>query len=406
MKPLIIGVTSATPQERGARITYSKYLAALENYYSKALPLASSFEEIEKLSNDLKQSPITFVVVCTGGTSDFVVKIAEYTIPILLSHSEQNSLASALNAAQFLARQGKYVKIIHELREDTIKEIALFSKINTVLWELRRKKIVLFGADRNWAESRYNLEFLKKLGLSFEFIGLDKVINDFNAAEEDTELIAKFQNMKSVEPKEKDIRNASKVYTLLRKYLTDSVAFGFRCFPFLVKTKVTPCLALSHALDKNITATCEADISAMIMMEISRILTGKPGFVVNLEDVHENVITVAHCTIATSLTRTCILRNHFETGYSVSIAGIVSEGTPVTVACFSPDFKHMFVSTGKIIRGSPFSEEMCRTQLKIRLNKDPKIIIEKFINRHLIVIFDVIEKELITLAKILNIKVL
>ncbi len=408
MKPAILTVSSA-PQERGAEKIHVKYANCLKGFYSEVFSVLTSIDDIRNLREKIGKYPLIFVVVATGGTSDLIIEVAKYSRVVLLTHGKQNSLASALNATFKLKKNGKYVKIIHGLSPSSLKEIKYMSLVSEVVSQLKGTKIMLFCASKDWAKKTYNLEFLeKKLGMNINFVDLEDFLKDFEKMGDHREVVEKYSKFPCREITIEDIARASRVLTVIQDYLEKSGAniCTIRCFPFLVKAKITPCLAISHLLDKGISSACEGDLSSLVMLEILRLLSGKAVFMGNVEDFQEDLILLAHCTVASTIVSKCEIRSHFETGYGVSIAGVFKEKEEVTVANFSPDLEEIFFTTGKIVKGFPVSEEFCRTQVQLKLRRSFIDFVEKAVNRHLCVVAGNFEKELERLAEFLKIKII
>jgi len=408
MKPAILTVSS-TPQERGANKIHIEYVDHLKGLYSDVFPILTSTESIRSIAGKLEEYPLVYVVVATGGTSDLILEIARHTGTVLLTHGKQNSLASALNAAFQLKREGKYVKIIHGLSSFSLREIKYMSLISEVISQLRGKKVVLFCASKEWAKNVYGVNFLEdKLKMKIVAVSLEEFVEKFEKSKEDKGLIRKYGGFPQTEIVEEDLVRASRVLTVmqdkLRKIGTNLCAF--RCFPFLMREKITPCLALSHLLDLGITAACEGDLSSMLMLRILHLLSGKPAFIGNVEDFRDDLLMLAHCTVASTIVSNCTIRSHFETGFGVSIAGVFRENEEVTVTNFSPDFRKIFITTGKIEKGRPMSEEFCRTQVLIRVKSSPGKIVEGAVNRHMCMVSGNFGEELRRLAEFLNITII
>jgi len=408
MKPAILTVSSTT-QERGANKIHIEYVDRLKGLYSEVFPILKSVEAIRNVAKKLEGYPLVYVVVAAGGTSDLILEIAKHTNTVLLTHGKQNSLASALNAAFRLKRKEKYVKIVHGLSSSSFEEIKCTSLISEVVSQLKGKRIILFCASKEWAERTYGVSFLEeKLKTKVIPVDIEEFIEKFEKSKENEELIKKYGSFPRKEVVKEDIVKASRILTVMQDELKKNYAdlCAFRCFPFLTREKITPCLAISHLLDLGITAACEGDLSSMLMLKILHLLSGKPAFMGNVEDFQDNLLTLAHCTVASTMVLECTIRSHFETGYGVSIAGVFEKNREVTIANFSPDFKELFFTRGLIVDGYPVSEEFCRTQVKLRVNKPVNYIIEKSVNRHLCFVAGNFEKELEKLAEFLQTEIL
>ena len=172
-----------------------------------------------------------------------------------------------------------------------------------------------------------------------------------------------------------------------------------------MRTGVTPCLAISHSIDKGIIGACEADLGALVTMLLAFNITKQPVFMGNIEDLHNNQVTLAHCTVATRLVDDFQLLSHFETSKSVGIRGILKPEEKVTLVRLSNDFKKLFLATGEIVIGEAWSSEFCRTQFKIRLNRNAEILIDEPVSSHLILIRGDWSSEFEQVAKILGLRI-
>ena len=146
--------------------------------------------------------------------------------------------------------------------------------------------------------------------------------------------------------------------------------------------KNTGCLGLSLLNDEGIIAGCEGDIPAFISMVILHYLTDEPVFMANSSsiDLNKNEIILAHCTLPLNMPDRFYLKTHFESGLGVGIKGEIREGK-VTIFKLSGDGKKYFVSGGEIIENLN-KENLCRTQIRLRMNEDVKYFLQDSIGNH------------------------
>lgn len=97
------------------------------------------------------------------------------------------------------------------------------------------------------------------------------------------------------------------------------MGFTIRCFDLVKLLNITGCLSVSMLNDMGIPASCEGDLPSLVMMMISRYLTGQPSFMANPNDFYKNKMILAHCTIPRNLTEKYVLKTHFESGIGVGI---------------------------------------------------------------------------------------
>jgi L-fucose isomerase-like protein len=185
----------------------------------------------------------------------------------------------------------------------------------------------------------------------------------------------------------KSIDGALKIYNgfkaILNKYKLDGITV--RCFDLLEIYKNSGCLGISLLNDEGIVGGCEGDVPALISMTILHLLTDEPVFMANPSsiDIDKNEIILAHCTLPLNMPDEFYLKTHFESGIGVGIKGDIREGE-ATIFKLSGDGKNYFVSGGEIVENLS-KENLCRTQIRLRMNEDVKYFLQNSIcNHHLI----------------------
>ena len=155
--------------------------------------------------------------------------------------------------------------------------------------------------------------------------------------------------------------------------------------------------------DEGIVAGCEGDTDSALTMIIVKSLTKQPAFMANLNDVdlEENTITLAHCTAATTLCKWCTLRSHFESKIGVSIQGALPLQN-VTVCRIGGNLGKMLICTGKITENLN-NPNMCRTQIKVKLDARVKDLVSKTLGNHHILTLGDHREELVEFCKLKNI---
>jgi L-fucose isomerase-like protein len=118
-------------------------------------------------------------------------------------------------------------------------------------------------------------------------------------------------------------------------------ALTVRCFDLVTDLRTSGCLALAELNDAGITAGCEGDLPSTVAMIWTRLLLGEVPWMANPVQIHpdEDVLVLAHCTVARSLTSSYRIRSHFESGHGAAIDGALEPG-PVTLGrkgCAAPN---------------------------------------------------------------------
>ena len=154
-----------------------------------------------------------------------------------------------------------------------------------------------------------------------------------------------------------------------------------RCFDLLDTVHTTGCLGLSVLNARGIWGGCEGDLPVLLSMAVLGSLTGEPLFLCNPSrfDTKAGTALFAHCTIPVTMLKSFCLNTHFESGIGVAVQGTFEEGDCTVFKC-SGDLGRYHVQEGRILN-TPFSEMLCRTQIKVQL-PDLSYFLTKPINNH------------------------
>ena len=303
---------------------------------------------------------------------------------LLLSSGLHNSFAASLEIASFLRQKGKKVEIIHGSSEYVAKRIKELRKIFQVKNKLFSIKLGVIGKPSDWliaSDVDYN-KVKEALGISLIDIEMDELVKEIEQKHRFDH--PKLNDIKNKEFDSKSIDGALKIYSgfkaIVNKYKLDGITV--RCFDLLEIYKNTGCLGLSLLNDEGIIAGCEGDIPALISMVILHYLTDEPVFMANPSsiDINQNEIILAHCTLPLNMPDKFYLKTHFESGLGVGIKGDIREGE-ATIFKLSGDGKNYFVSGGEIIENLN-SENLCRTQIRFRMNEGVKYFLQNSLGNH------------------------
>ena len=346
--------------------------------------LGEKFENINL--KDFNQDYFPLIFIKSGGLEGKFKQIFKQIEEpyLLLSSGLHNSLAASLEIASFLKQKGKKVEIIHGDSDYIATRIKELRKIFQVKNRLISSKLGVIGQPSDWLiASEVDYKIVKDtLGISLINVQMDELVREID------------QNHNFAHPKLKDIREkgfnkklidgALQIYSgfkaIVNKYKFDGITV--RCFDLLEIYKNTGCLGISLLNDEGIVAGCEGDIPALISMAILHYLTDEPIFMANPSsiDFHKNEIIFAHCTLPLNMPDEFYLKTHFESGLGVGIKGNIREGE-ATIFKLSRDGKEYFVSGGEIIENLN-SENLCRTQIRFRMNEDVKYFLQNSLGNH------------------------
>jgi len=347
--------------------------------------LGEKFENIN-LGDFNRKDCFPLIFIKSGGAEEKFKQIFQQINRsyLLLSSGLHNSLAASLEIASFLKQKGKKVEIIHGDSDYIATRIKELRKIFQVKNRLVSSKLGVIGKPSDWLiASEVDYKKVKDtLGISLIDVEMDELVKEID------------QDHNFAHPKLKDIREkgfnkksidgALKIYSgfkaIVNKYKLDGITV--RCFDLLEIYKNTGCLGLSLLNDEGIVAGCEGDIPALISMAILHYLTDEPVFMANPSsiDIDKNEIILAHCTLPLNMPDEFYLKTHFESGLGVGIKGVIEEGE-ATIFKLSRDGKEYFVSGGEIIENLN-SENLCRTQIRFRMNEGVKYFLQNSLGNH------------------------
>jgi L-fucose isomerase-like protein len=200
-----------------------------------------------------------------------------------------------------------------------------------------------------------------------------------------------------------DVEKAMRVYLALRRLLEEHRlgVVSIRCFDLIGRAETTACLAASLLNSELRVVGCEGDLSALVTMLLFSKLAGSPSFMGNIAWIKDNIVTIAHCSAPMSMLRGFELDMHYESGKGVGVRGWLDEGHPVTLGRLDPATRTLRYMIGVVLENAP-SEDMCRTQLRVKVSGDARVITEGAIGNHYVVAPGDISEELRYAARILN----
>ena len=378
MKIGLYNLISDVHREGYINNTLQGFLADIEE------KLGEKFENINL--EDFNKDYFPLIFIKSGGAEvKFEQIFMQINRPyILLSSSIHNSLAASLEIASFLKQKGKNVEIIHGSSEYIAKKIKELRKIFQVKNKLVSIKLGVIGKPSDWLiASDVDYKKIKEtLGISLIDIEMDELAKEIDQDHHFAN--PKLNDIKNKGFDSKSIDGALKIYNgfkaIVNKYKLDGITV--RCFDLLEIYKNTGCVGISLLNDEGIVAGCEGDVPALISMVILHYLTEEPVFMANPSsiDIDKNEIILAHCTLPLNMPDEFYLKTHFESGLGVGIKGNIKEGE-ATLFKLSRDGKEYFVSGGEIIENLN-SENLCRTQIRFRMNEGVKYFLQNSLGNH------------------------
>jgi len=347
--------------------------------------LGKRIEEIEiKRFSHKEYLPLIFIK--TGGVEGkFKSLFSGIKGPfLLLASSRHNSLAASLEIATFLRQKGERAEIVQGDSDYIAKRIKEIEKFFQVKNKLDSTRLGVIGHPSDWLiSSEVNYGRIKKiLGVSLIDIKMEELFKEIN--EEHHFIPPKLKLIKDQDFNPSSIQRALKIYAGLKSLIERFKLSGLtiRCFDLIENFQDTACLALALLNDEGIIAGCEGDIPALLSMLLLNYLTHEPVFMANPSsvDISRNTVTLAHCTLPLQMAEKFSLNTHFESGLGVGVRGIIQEGRG-TIFKLSAKGEKYFISGGEIVENLN-SPDLCRTQIKFRLDERVDYFLKNSLGNH------------------------
>jgi len=344
-------------------------------------------EEFTKVSLDKYLSEdFALLYVASGGSEGYFLEIFEQLKSrycYILTSGETNSLAASMEILSFLNKNGGCGEILHGDIDEIAEKIRVLTKAHKAKASLRGKNIGTIGASSSWliASNYCEKAMMDKLGMGFVSIPMEELFTEYEKKSyPDNEYVQLF---KSKGYDEAELEKALWVYGALERLVEKYNLCGvtIRCFDLLDTVFTTGCVGLAILNAKGIYGGCEGDVPALLSMAILGAITGEPMFLCNANkfDTKEKTALFAHCTIPTTMLKDFVLNTHFESGIGVAVQGTFEESDCTIFKC-EGDLSRFHAQEGYLM-SVPFSEMLCRTQLKVKLD-DFSYFLTRPINNH------------------------
>lgn len=375
MKINVLPIVSKLHDGKTVNVETKELLNDIEN--------RSDFEFNITNKEDLYDTELSLILVQSGGSEGYFLEMEEDLKPpyYLLTYGTNNSLAASMEILSYLKAKNCEAEILH----------GSANYITNRLVELTTKKpkkpvkLGVVGKPSDWliaSNVDYN-EVLKKLNIELVDIEMDEVINLYNNISlEDyrKELVLDFSKT-AVD----DAKKLVKALEIIKeKYSLKGLTI--RCFDLLNTIKTTGCLSLALLNSEDSIGTCEGDIPTMLSMYLLKEIIGEPGFQANPSriDTDTNEMVFAHCTLPLNMVKSFKTMTHYESGIGVAFRGHIPE-QEITVFKLSNDLRSYHVQEGVILSNLE-EENLCRTQIKVKLEDTKYFLNNPYGNHHVIVL--------------------
>ncbi|NJE05999.1 hypothetical protein E3E36_07575 [Thermococcus sp. M36] len=317
----------------------------------------------------------------TGGTEGPLKEFAVFRRPVVIYGDPfNNSLAAGIELREYFRERlvpSTLVKDFNELKAALLG----YEDMKETLDKFLKMRIGLIGRVSPWLiNEKFELPYTKiSLKKFYEYYDATTEKEGWEAVEE---IVGKAVEIK--EPGREDLVRAGRIYVAIKRILEDYRLDGFTigCFDIVMKSKMTPCLALAMFNAQGIPAACEGELNSLVGMMIVRRFFDKPAFMGNIADFGEDYIILAHCTAP--LIGRYIIRSHFESGTGVGVDVQLPKGKASLLKIRG----RKAVVAGVEVVGQEHSDFRCRTQMKLRVEDAMDFIDGTLGNHHLLVYVD------------------
>lgn len=338
---------------------------------------------------------LAVILVLTGGVERDVLKtVAQLPAPsILIAHPGYNSLPASLEILARIRRDGGDGRILFGDAAGIVPELQLELVLATAWKGLRFSRIGLIGEPSEWLiASDVDPAFLKgRLAVDLITVDIKELMDNIRSATVSRKELAAFTRKAEdiIGPNPEDIREAIIVYRGLRALVDEHrlAACSVRCFDLVTDMHTTGCYALSRLNDEGIPAGCEGDLQSLFSLYIASLLSGQVAFMGNIAevDLENQVVTLAHCMCPLSMAMHYTVYTHFESDLGIGISGAFPEGAYTMFRLGGERLDQLFVREGRL-ENSEFRNDLCRTQLRIRMSEPVDELLHSPLGNHHILI--------------------
>ena len=347
-------------------------------------------EKLEKVSLDqYLADDFALLYVASGGSEGYFLEVFDQLKSrhcYILTSGDSNSLAASMEILSFLKKHGGSGEILHGDIEQVAGRICALKNAHRAKASLKGKKLGCIGKPSDWliASDYAPRAMMDKLGMGFVSIEMSELLAEIakeSYPENEYTTLFKKQAFDKAE-----IEKALYVYgafkRLVEKY--DLRGVSVRCFDLLDTVKTTGCLGLSILNAEGIYGGCEGDVPALLSMAVLGAVTGEPLFMCNPSrfDTKAGTAVFAHCTIPVTMLKSFRFNTHFESGIGVAVQGTFEEG-PCTIFKCEGDLSRFHAQEGTIL-DMPWSDMLCRTQIKVKLDDFSYFLTNPINNHHIL----------------------
>ena len=343
-------------------------------------------EELHKVPlEQFLDDSFPLLYVASGGSESFFLEVFEQLKErpcYILTSGDSNSLAASMEILSFLHQNGGSGEILHGSINKIAERIKSLRKAYDAKASLSGKNIGCIGEPSDWLiASRYSAEaMMKKLNMGFVKIPITELLAEIEKKEYTENKYTQAFSESDFDGNE--IKKALYVYGAFKRLCEKYNLTGLtvRCFDLLDTVKTTGCLGLSILNDEGIYGGGEGDVPPLLSMAI----LGEPMFLCNPSrfDTDAGTAVFAHCTVPTSMLKSFSLNTHFESGIGAAVQGTFDKGDCTLFKC-AGDLSRFHAQEGTVL-DMPFSDMLCRTQIKLAIDDFSYFLTNPINNHHII----------------------
>ena len=345
--------------------------------------MLSSKADFKEAKESLDFNRVDAIVLypLTGGTEMVLKEFAVYRRPIVVyGDPYNNSLAAGIELREYF-RERLVPSTLVKDRNELKAALLGYEDMKEELDKFLRARFGLIGRISPWlVNERFELPYthisLKKFYEYYERVSDEE---GWKAVEG---IVERAEEIK--EPHKGDLVKAGRIYVAIKRILEDYRLDGFTigCFDIVMKSKMTPCLALAMFNAQGIPAACEGELNALLGMMLVRRFFNKPAFMGNIADYGDDYILLAHCTAP--LIGKYVIRSHFESGLGVGVDVELPKGKASLLKIRG---RRAVVASVDVV-SQEHSNMRCRTQVKLRIEDAGDFIDGTLGNHHLLTYVD------------------
>ena len=335
------------------------------------------------------QDGFALLYVASGGSEGYFLEAFDRLKArpcYILTSGESNSLAASMEILSYLRKHGGIGEILHGDIPQVARQIRIHRNAHRALNALRGKRLGCIGKPSDWLiASDYAPDtVMEKLGLGFVSVPMAELLEEIRQNHYEDNPCTMLFKQQAFDREE--LEKALSVYGAFQRIVDRYSLCGVsvRCFDLLDTVHTTGCLGLSILNSLGVYGGCEGDMPSLLSMAILGSVTGEPLFMCNPSrfDTQAGCATFAHCTVPTTMLGSFRLNTHFESGIGVAIQGSFEEGDCTLFKC-EGDLSRYFVQEGTILE-TPFSNMLCRTQIRVGLDDFSYFLTNPIHNHHII----------------------